>query len=42
MGIRYDDMEHLTYGMIQDMFIESDNDTLEYDYKATQKDFDAF
>lgn len=42
MGLHYDDMEQLTYGMVQDLFIESDNDTLEYEEKATQADFDAF
>ena len=42
MGLHYDDMEHLTYGMVQDLFIESDNDSLEYEEKATQADFDAF
>ena len=40
MGLHYDDMEELTYGMVQDLFIESDNDTLEYQEKATQADFD--
>jgi len=35
-------MEHLTYGMVQDMFIESDNDTVKWDIKANQSDFDAF
>ena len=42
MGLHFEDMEHLTYGMVQDLFIESDNDTLEYQEKATQADFDAF
>lgn len=42
LGLSYDDMEHLTYGMVEDMFIEKANDSFEYEYLATQKDFDNF
>jgi hypothetical protein len=35
-------MENLTYGMVQDLFIERDNDESEYEYQATQEDFDKF
>ena len=42
LGLHVDDMEALTYGMVQDLFIESDNDSLEYEEIATQADFDAF
>ena len=42
LGLSYEDMEHLTYGMIQDIFIEADNDSLQYEYKAQQSDFDNF
>lgn len=42
LGLHYDDMEHLTYGMIQDLFIERENDEFEYEYVATQEDFDNF
>lgn len=40
LGLRDDDMEHLTYGMVIDMFTESGNDTIEYPYLATQEDID--
>ena len=42
IGLHYDDMENLTYGMVQDLFIERDNDESEYEYQATQEDFDKF
>lgn len=42
LGLRYEDLENLTYGMVQDIFIESSNDKVEYDYVATQTDFDNF
>ena len=42
LGLHYDDLEHLTYGMVQDMFIERDNDDNEYEYEADQRDFDNF
>lgn len=42
LGLKYEDMEHLTYGMVQDIFIESDNDSFEYEVKASQADFDNF
>ena len=42
IGLHYDDLEHLTYGMVQDLFIERDNDECEYEYQATQEDFDKF
>lgn len=32
----------MNYGMILDLFIEADNDTLEYPEIATQADFDKF
>lgn len=40
LGLSDDDMEHLTYGMVIDMFTESTNDTIEYPYLATQEDMD--
>lgn len=42
LGLTYDDMENLTYGMVEDMFIEKSNDSCEYEYIATQSDFDSF
>lgn len=42
LGLSYEDMEHLTYGMVEDMFIERENDDFEYDIIATQSDFDRF
>jgi hypothetical protein len=42
LGLSYEDMEHLTYGMVEDMFIEKANDSVEYECIATQKDFDNF
>lgn len=42
IGLHYDDLENLTYGMVQDLFIERDNDECEYEYQATQEDFDKF
>ena len=42
LGLHYEDMEHLTVGMITDMMIERSNDELEYPFKATTDDFKAF
>lgn len=42
LGLRIEDLENLEVGMIQDMIIESSNDHCEYDYVASQKDFDNF
>ena len=39
-GVSIADMEYLTIGMINDMFIEWKNDECEYDYIATQQDID--
>lgn len=41
-GLHYEDMEHLTVGMITDMMIERSNDDLEYPIKANQDDFAKF
>ncbi len=42
IGLTDADMEHLTYGMVLDMFTEKANDGAEYNTIATQKDFDKF
>ena len=36
------DLDLLTIGMVNEMFIEKDNDEATYEYKATQDDFDRF
>jgi hypothetical protein len=35
-------LDLLTVGVVQDMFIEKENDEYEYAQVATQKEFDAF
>ena len=42
IGIAIADLDYLTIGMIDDMFIESLNDEYNYPYLANQDDFDAF
>lgn len=42
LGLRPSDLAELEYGAVVDMLIERGNDTEEYDYKATQADFDRF
>lgn len=39
-GIAISDMEYLTIGMINDMFIEMKNDEYDYPLIATQEDID--
>ncbi len=41
IGISISDLELLSIGMVNDMFIESKNDDYEYPYIATQEDIDA-
>ena len=36
------DLDLLTIGMVMDIWTEKANDNLEYDYVATQADFDSF
>ena len=36
------DLSNLEYGLILDMLTERGNDAEEWDYKATQADFDRF
>lgn len=36
------DLELLTIGMVTDMLTEACNDECDYDYLATQEDFDRF
>jgi len=44
LGISIRDLDLLTIGMVNDMYIESGNDDAResYSYVATQGDFDAF
>ena len=42
IGLRIDDLDKLTIGMVDDMYIESGNDQCEYTELATQEDFDNF
>ncbi len=42
IGLSLSDLDLLTIGMVNEMFIERDNDEATYSYKAQQADFDAF
>ena len=42
LGLRPSDLGDLNYGSVVDMLIEKGNDAEEWDYVATQEDFDRF
>ena len=42
IGLSLNELELLTIGMVNDMFIEKENDEYKYPYKARQSDFDSF
>ncbi|GAA6514551.1 hypothetical protein K370107A2_15540 [Merdimmobilis hominis] len=42
LGISISDLDLLTVGLVNDMFTEKLNDTVEPEYIATQEDFDQF
>lgn len=42
LGLRPSDLSHLEYGVVMDMLIERGNDAEEWDYVATQEDYDRF
>ena len=42
LGLTMEDLDHVTVGMVQDMFYEMSNDKEEYDQLATQEDMDNF
>ena len=42
LGISIRDLDLLTVGLVNDMYIESDNDSENYAQVATQKDYDLF
>ena len=41
LGISISDLELLSIGLVNDMFIEMKNDDYKYPYLATQEDIDA-
>lgn len=42
IGLSIDELDLLTIGMVNDMFVESRNDEYKYPLLATQNDFDKF
>jgi hypothetical protein len=42
IGLTLSDLDLLTIGMVNEIFIEKDNDEATYNYKATQDDFNRF
>ena len=42
IGLSLSDLDLLTIGMVNEIFIEKDNDEATYSYKAQQSDFDNF
>lgn len=42
IGLSIKDLDLLTVGMVNDMFIENQNDSYDYEVLATQDDFDRF
>ena len=42
LGLRPSDLSLVEYSTVVDMLIERGNDDAEYDYVATQDDFDRF
>ena len=42
VGLSLSDLDLLTIGMVNEIFIEKDNDDIQFGYKATQDDFDKF
>ena len=42
VGISLCDLDLITIGTVNDMYVESSNDSCEYATMATQEDFDAF
>ena len=42
IGLSLSDLDLLTIGMVNELFIEKDNDDISYDYKATQEDMNKF
>ena len=42
LGLSMQELELLTIGLIDDMFIEKENDDYDYPIKATQEQMDSF
>ena len=42
VGLSIDDLDKLDIGLVNDMFVEMANDHVEWAYKATQDDMNAF
>lgn len=42
LGISLSDLDLLTIGMVCDMYIEQQNDGVDYPIEAVQEDFDRF
>ncbi len=42
IGLSIRDLDLLTIGMVNDMYVESGNDDCDYSELATQEDFDRF
>ena len=42
LGLSIRDLDQLTIGMVNDMYVESRNDECKYAVVATQEDFDRF
>ena len=42
IGLSLSDLDLLTIGMVDELFIVKENDNTEYSYKADQNDFDNF
>ena len=42
IGLKPSDLPFFDYGEVMDLFVEAENDNAEYNYLATQEDFDRF
>lgn len=42
VGLSMSDLDDLTVGMVNDMFVEKSNDNYDWKELATQEDFDRF
>ena len=42
LGLSMADLDLLSIGLVNDIFMERENDEAEYDYRACQSDFDSF
>lgn len=42
LGLRPSDLSDLEYGFVMDMLVERGNDAEDWDYVATQEDYDRF